>query len=159
MESEINSNSNSHVDCTARWKFGRAAHRSHSHSAGHWTLTHNILARVSRSQTHMMRTVAGLLPRRPMFDPRAGHMGFVADVMTLQEVCHPVMLLSPVSVSPPCFPKCAPTSSRGCLDTFLYFLFESYLFFNYRNNILLTIIAELLYLVMCLFHVTVRISN
>jgi len=86
-------------------------------------------------------------------------MGFVADVMTLQEICHPVLLFSPVSILPPCFTKCAPTSSRGSVDTFLYFLFEVYLFFNYRNNILLTIIAELLYAVMCLFRVTVRISN
>ena len=41
----------------------------------------------------------------------------------------------------------------------LCILFEVYLFFNYRNYILSTVIAELLYLTMCLFHVTVRISN
>jgi len=79
--------------------------------------------------------------------------------MTLQEIYYLVLLFSPVSILPPCFPKCAPTSSRGSVDTFLYFLFEFYLFFIYRNTILLTIIAELLYLAMCLFCVTVGISN
>ena len=103
--------------------------------------------------------VAGLLRRRPVFDPRAVYLEFVADVMTMQEICHPVLLLSPVSILPLCFPKCAPTSSGECVDTFLYFLFEVYLFFNYRNNILLTIIAELLYVAVCLFRVTGRISN
>jgi hypothetical protein len=99
----------------------------------------------------------GPITPKAVFDARAVYMGFVADVMTLQ-ICHPVVLFFPVSILLPCFSKCAPTISRGSVDTFLYFLFEVYLFSNYRNNILL-IIAELFYLAMFLFCVTVRISN
>jgi hypothetical protein len=49
----------------------------------------------------LRRLVAGLSPRRPGFDPRSVHMGFVVDKVALGLVFLPVLQFSPVSIIPP----------------------------------------------------------
>ena len=122
--------------------------------AGQWTQTHNIHTGVNRSHTHTRADSRWPVTAKAHVRSQSSLYGICGGCHDYRR-CHPVLLFFPVSILPTNFPKCAPTSSRGSVDTFLNFLFEVYLFFNYRYNILLTIIAEL-YLAMCLFRVTVR---
>jgi hypothetical protein len=48
-------------------------------------------------------SVAVLLPRRPSFDPRPVHLGFVVDKVALGHVSFRVLRFPPVTVVPPMF--------------------------------------------------------
>jgi hypothetical protein len=65
--------------------------------------TQNLLAR----PTQLRRLVAGFLPRRPGFDPRSGHVGFVVDKVALGQVSFSVYS---TSVSPANSPSDCSTS-------------------------------------------------
>jgi hypothetical protein len=49
----------------------------------------------------LRRLAAGLSPRRPGFDPRSVHVGFVVDKVVLGQVFLRVLRFSPVSFIPP----------------------------------------------------------
>jgi hypothetical protein len=49
----------------------------------------------------LRRLVAGLSPRRPRFDPRSVHVGFVVGKMALGQVFPRVLRISPVNFIPP----------------------------------------------------------
>jgi hypothetical protein len=54
-----------------------------------------------RAVSRLRQLVAGLLPRRPRFDPRSVHVGFVMDKVALGHVFPRVLRFSPVSFIPP----------------------------------------------------------
>jgi hypothetical protein len=49
----------------------------------------------------LRRLVAGISPRRPGFDSRSVHVGFVVDKVVLGQVFPRVLLFSPVNLIPP----------------------------------------------------------
>jgi hypothetical protein len=49
----------------------------------------------------LRRLVAGLPPRRPVFNPGSVHVGFVVDKVALAQVFPRVLRFSPVNFIPP----------------------------------------------------------
>jgi hypothetical protein len=60
-----------------------------------------ILAFTIKAEPWLTRLVAGLLPRRPGFDPGSVHVGFVVDKVALKQVFLRVHRFSPVNFIPP----------------------------------------------------------
>jgi len=146
----------SHCTCTARWKSGRAAHRSHSHWAGHWYTTFLLgSVRLSLSHTHSRRPItakARVLYQSSPYGIYGGRHDTAGDLS-------PSTAVFPCQYPSTMLPKVCSDQFYGNRGYISVFSIWTLLIFSLRNNILLTIIAELLSAVMCLFRVTVRISN
>jgi hypothetical protein len=67
-----------------------------------WHLTVDLtrFQRPRRAVPLLRRLVTGLSPRRPWFDPRSVHVGFVVDKVALGQVFPRVLRFSPVNFIP-----------------------------------------------------------
>jgi hypothetical protein len=61
----------------------------------------DILQAFTNAVPRLRPSVAGLSPRRPVFDPRSVHVRFVVHEVALGQISLPVLQFSPVSIIPP----------------------------------------------------------